>query len=85
MCDGCVAYFRLGPKATDTPMALLGGLEPSAFPLIYHYTLVALYSVYYQISSFPSISSFWISLKMIIAAIKVILFSKNEMFPCKIK
>lgn len=81
MRDGCFKYFKLGPKAFSTPMALLGGLETSTFLLLKHYIAVAFYSVLHLLLPFPHPVKIYQSFCMLAKAAIVISKSKGEILP----
>lgn len=43
---GCFEYFKLGGDCVDGPIELLSGMRQSPLSLIYHFFMVAFYSIY---------------------------------------
>ena len=48
---GCFRYFQLGGQCIDGPVGLLAGIIRQPLVLIYHFFIVALYSMWIYISS----------------------------------
>lgn len=44
--NGCFEYFKLGGNHVDGPVDLLSGMNQSPLSLIYHFFMVAFYSIY---------------------------------------
>lgn len=44
--NGCFEYFKLGGDCVDGPINLLSGIAQSPLSLIYHFFMVAFYSIY---------------------------------------
>ena len=53
MQQAIYSYFKRGPSATTTPVALLGCLETSPWLLMYHFFFVAVYGSFQIIKQSP--------------------------------